>query len=243
MSTAAADVSAVASQASGGHEERHEVKFAAYVIDHPRLEHWLKMHPIGFITPFPNRQVNNVYFDTFDYRAYADNLAGISERNKVRYRWYGDSAGPAAGQLEVKCKKNQFGWKLRYPVNEAPFSGAEGWRAIRERMRAQMPLDGRLWLDQNPLPVMINRYERQYFATSDGRMRATIDVNQRYYDQRNGDIPNFDHASVSQDSLVVEFKFAREDRKEAVQLLEAMPLRIGRHSKYMNAVNAIGLVK
>ena len=78
----------------GGHEERHEVKFAAYATAiRGMLRHWLHMHPAGFFSPYPERQVNNVYFDTWDYRAYAENLAGVSERSKVRYRWYGDSAG------------------------------------------------------------------------------------------------------------------------------------------------------
>ena len=239
MSTAAESVTA---QAAGGNEERHEVKFAAYATELARLEHWLLLHPFGFIQPYPDRRINNVYFDTFDYRAYADNLAGVSERNKVRYRWYGDSAGPAAGQLEIKQKRNHFGWKQRFPVAEAPYSGTEGWRAIRENIRRQLPQAGRLWLDQNPLPVMINRYDRRYFATPDNRIRATIDIHQCYYDQRNGDVPNFSRRAIAMDTLVMEFKFARGDRQEAVRLLETVPLRIGRHSKYMNAVNAIGLV-
>ena len=229
-------------QATGGHEERHEIKFAGYSIEYDRLRQWLMLHPDGFVSPYPDRQVNNVYFDTYDYRAYAENLAGVSERSKLRYRWYGDSAGPVQGSLEVKQKRNHFGWKLRYPVAEPPWHEGASWRQIRSNLREQLPYEGRLWLDQNPLPAMLNRYQRQYFVTSDGLVRATIDVNQQVYDQRYGAAPNFSRSAVMQDTLVVEFKFAREDRQKVVAMLRGFPLRIGRHSKFMNAMRAVSFV-
>ncbi len=42
-------------------------------------------------------------------------------------------------------------------------------------------------------------------------------------------------------SLVVEIKFSRPDRHQAAELLENIPIRIGRHSKYMNAVRSISM--
>lgn len=229
-------------EAEGGIDARHEIKFAAYAIERAGLEHWIRMHPAGFINPYPDRAVNNIYFDTWDYRAYADNIAGVSERSKVRYRWYGNSLGPDAGSLEVKQKRNHFGWKLRYAVAEAPYHEGYSWHDVRMAMRAHLPIDAQLWLLQNPLPVMINRYNRQYFATTDGSIRVTIDTSQRVYDQRMGNRPNFTRAGITQDTLVVEFKFSRAHRRDAVRILENIPLRVGRHSKYMNAVRAISFV-
>jgi SPX domain protein involved in polyphosphate accumulation len=230
------------SGAEGGHEERHELKFAAYAIHRSEVQHWLHMHPAGFIQPYPDRQVNNLYFDTFDYRAYAENLAGVSERSKVRYRWYGDSAGPGAGSLEVKQKRNYFGWKLRFSVPDAPYHAGATWAEVRDALHAQLPQDGQLWLDQNPLPVIINRYARQYFCTADAAIRATIDTHQRVFDQRNGNQPNFDRSAIMQDSLVVEFKFSRKDRHRVVEMLSGFPVRVARHSKFMNGLRAVGLV-
>ena len=228
--------------AEGGADERHEIKFAAYVTEYATLRHWLRMHPAGFSTPYPERQVNNVYFDTWDYRAYAENLAGVSERSKLRYRWYGDSAGPAPGSLEVKQKRNHFGWKLRFTVRDSIWEPGCSWQEIRARLKQLVPHEGQLWLAQNPMPVMLNRYQREYYCTADGLIRATIDTKQRAYDQRYWSRPNLDKAAIMQDTLVVEFKFAREDRQLAVGLLANIPVRVGRHSKYMNAVRAIGMV-
>lgn len=229
-------------EAEGGLGERHEVKFAAYATELDAVRNWLLLHPAGFIRPYPDRQINNVYFDNWDYRAYTENLAGVSARSKVRYRWYGDSPGPAAGSLEVKRKRNYFGWKLRFPVENDPWASGKSWTEIRASMREQLPWQGRLWLDQNPFPIMINRYRRQYFCTSDNIIRATIDTHQQVFDQRSGAYPNFDRPAIMQDTLVVEFKFARADRQRAVGIMESFPLRISRHSKYMNAVRAVGLV-
>ncbi len=229
-------------EAVGGHEERHEIKFAAYATEYSRLRHWLQMHPAGFCSPYPKRQVNNVYFDTSDYRAYAENLAGVSARSKVRFRWYGSLPGPDSGSLEVKQKRNYFGWKLRFAVAEAPWHDGDSWSQVRSSLRNQLSAGGQLWLDHNPLPVMLNRYQREYFESADRRIRVTIDTHQQVYDQRIGASPNVNRPSIMQDTLVVEFKFAREHRPDAVKLLAKMPLRIGRHSKYMNAVRAIGLV-
>ena len=228
--------------ATGGHEERHEVKFAAYEHEYDRLKLWLQMHPLGFVVPYPSRQVNNVYFDTWDYRAYAENLAGVSQRSKVRYRWYGESSFPAAGSLEVKRKRNHFGWKLRYPITNVTWNENSTWSEIQAALRAQLDTEARLWVDQNPQPMMMNRYCREYFESSNGLIRATIDTNQRIYDQRSASQPNISHPAVTQKTLVVEFKFARADRQAAVELLAKMPLRIGRHSKYMNAMRAVAMV-
>lgn len=232
----------MSTSAEGGADERHEIKFAAYETEYSTLRHWLLMHPSGFRSPYPERQVNNIYFDTWDYRAYAENLAGVSERSKLRYRWYGDSPGPAPGQLEVKQKRNHFGWKLRFKISDTIWEPGYSWQDIRAGLKAALPLDAQLWLAQNPLPVMLNRYRREYFVTANGLIRATIDTDQRAYDQRRWPEPNFEIAAIMQSTLVMEFKFARKDRQQAAALLGTIPVRIGRHSKYMNAARAVGMV-
>jgi hypothetical protein len=224
-----------------GQDERHEIKFATYAANLPAVRGWLRLHGAGFVAPYPPRHVNNVYFDTWDYRAYADNLAGVSQRAKLRLRWYGDSPLPGTGALEVKLKRNHFGWKLRYPISAADWSPDFGWAELRSRIRAQLPADGRLWFDQNPQPVLLNRYWREYFVTADGRIRATIDTGQQAFDQRYARLPNVRSPAIMQDTLVLELKFARADRHRAVALLAAAPLRVGRHSKFMNGMRAVGM--
>lgn len=218
---------------------RLETKFVTIPTEQHLVREWLRRHPAGFTRAHPDRTVNNIYFDTFDYRSYADNLAGISKRAKVRYRWYGVSRTPDAGWLEIKKKRNNFGWKDRYPVDRAPYEAGFDWRRIRTRLLEQLPPEGGIWLDTHPLPVMSNRYNRQYFIDADNRVRVTLDTNQAVCDQRNGVKPQFVQRANIADVLIVEFKFARGARDYVSGILGEFPVRASRSSKYMTAVNAI----
>ncbi len=220
-------------------DARMEIKFVGYSVNYNTVLNAIRMHPAGFVVPYPDRQVNNVYFDTFDYFALAENLSGVSSRTKLRYRWYGDSLTPDSGALEVKCKRNYFGWKLRYNVHNLRYRSRASWRAIRRAMVEQVPAEAKQWLDCNPLPVLINRYTRNYFVSSDGRMRATIDTRQEVWDQRYDSRPNFNLKANLADTVVVEFKFDRELQRMASKLLQGFPLRVSRHSKYVNGTTAI----
>ena len=67
---------------------RYEIKF---VLDNARLSdamQWLYNNTTANKT-YNNRQVNSIYFDDVDFSSVRDNLAGISQRNKLRLRWYG----------------------------------------------------------------------------------------------------------------------------------------------------------
>ena len=49
----------------------------------------LKMHPAGLSKIYPDRQINNIYFDTPGLTTYKENVMGIANRDKYRVRWYG----------------------------------------------------------------------------------------------------------------------------------------------------------
>lgn len=220
-------------------DARSEIKFVSYASNLDRLMNWIHIHPSGFHSPFPDRKVNNVYFDGYHYTAYAENLSGASERTKVRYRWYGASIAPCAGTLEIKRKRNYFGWKLHHPVKNAPYSSDENWNSIRKKIRDQISEDGRFWLDLNPFPIMLNRYHRKYFISGDGKIRVTIDTDQAVWDQRFKSKPNFLNKANLPETLVVEIKYDRKDREYACRTIQGLPIRVSRHSKYMNGVNTI----
>jgi len=220
-------------------DARMEIKFVAREVHRPRLVNWLAMHPAGFKSPYPDRKVNNVYFDTHGYYAHAQNLSGASARVKLRYRWYGESCEPAAGVLEVKCKRNYFGWKLRFKCPDVEMGPQDDWRQFQRSLSADIPLDGRIWLNTYPFPVMINRYFRQYFVSADEKVRVTIDTGQAVWDQRLKARPNYTLAANLPKSMVVEVKFDRHDRDLASSIIQGIPIRVSRHSKYITGMNAI----
>ncbi len=220
-------------------ESRQEIKFVTNLRDADVVHQWLRLHPLGFSEAFPVRTVHNIYFDTFEYSAYAENLAGVSDRTKVRYRWYGDSLLPAPGKLEIKQKRNQYGWKLLYKVPDLAVDESTTWTEIRAAISSQLDHEGQLWLQQNPWAVMINHYRRYYYLSACGRVRITLDFDQMVWDQRKGPRPNVRLKANLPETIVVECKFDRAERGLATQVLNGLPIRVARHSKYMNAVSAI----
>jgi len=218
---------------------RQEIKFVTNLRDTDVVYQWLQLHPLGFTEAFPVRIVHNIYFDTYEYHAYAENLAGVSDRTKVRYRWYGDSLLPDAGKLEIKQKRNQYGWKLLYPVKGLRSDENTTWADIRSTIHDAIDEEGQYWLMQNPWAVMINRYKRYYYLSACGRIRITLDFDQMVWDQRKGDKPNVEWEANLPETVVVECKFDRAERDLATQVLNGLPIRVARHSKYMNAVSAI----
>lgn len=219
---------------------RLEIKFVAEETEKARVLSWIRTHPLGFRSAFPDRRVNNVYFDSYDYSAYGANLAGISGRIKLRYRWYGDSEGPSAGTLELKCKRNQFGWKERYPAKEAPWQAGDRWADVRSKLAMQVGAGGRSWLAEFPAPTLLNRYDRCYFLSRDRKLRLTVDWNQAGWDQRLASSPNFTRRLNQPSTLVVEAKFAKQDRELASRNLRGIPIRVGRNSKYVNGLQTAG---
>lgn len=220
---------------------RLEAKFVTVRTDQHRIRDWLRHHPAGFAMAHPDRTVNNVYFDTFGYRSYVENLAGISRRAKVRYRWYGPSVTPDIGWIEIKKKRNSFGWKDRFRIDQAAYEPGFDWRQVRRRLLEQLPPEGAIWLETHPVAIMSNRYDRQYFIDGANRVRVTLDTNQAVYDQRNGVAPQFDRHANIPNVLIVEFKFARAARDYVSGILGEFPVRASRSSKYMTAVKAISI--
>jgi hypothetical protein len=218
---------------------RLEIKFFAYEIHYHKIYNWLQINRAGFFTPFPDRWVNNIYFDTYNYHAFSENLLGASSRTKIRYRWYGNSIYPGVGALEVKCKRNYFGWKHRYSIADSPYRSGYKWQKVREEILKQLPSEGANLFKTNPHPIIINRYYRKYYLSSDKKIRVTIDMKQAVWDQRFKPYPNFEFSGNLPNTLVIEFKFDRDNRELASQILQGFPLRVSRHSKYINGLISV----
>ena len=109
-------------------------------------------------------------------------------------------------------------------------------------MLTELSKDGQRILLNNPNPVLINQYDRQYFVTNDDVIRLTIDRNQSVWDQRYKPDPNYQHRANLCRTLVVEIKFDRAEQTYASQIIQGIPVRVSRHSKYMVGVHTISMI-
>lgn len=224
-------------KADGGIDHRHEVKFVTTAELAGHVDLWLKTSSFGFRSAYPDRIVNNLYFDTPDADALAEKLAGVSRRAKVRYRWYGSAHSIGIGRLEIKHRHNGVGWKDVYPIDAAP---SDTRRAAWTRaLRRAVPAAARVWLDDLAEPTLINRYRRVYLVSADGRVRATIDRDLQVFDQRIGTFPRLDLPAPLPRIVVLELKFARDQRARVSREVGELQFVASACSKYELGVRAI----
>ena len=60
---------------------------------------------------YPDRWVNNIYFDNINLDLFNQSIEGISRRTKVRLRWYGDFHNIENSILELKLKSGHKNMK------------------------------------------------------------------------------------------------------------------------------------
>ena len=83
---------------------RFERKYALTLREYLQFEKLLLHSDVEML--FPDRQINNCYFDTINNHAYTESIEGYSEKMKVRIRWYGDLYTTTTPVLGFKIKQN-----------------------------------------------------------------------------------------------------------------------------------------
>lgn len=188
----------------------------------------LKMHPAGLSKIYPDRQINNIYFDTPGLTTYKENVMGIANRDKYRVRWYGwDAFFIDRPRLEIKHRRNNVGHKTIYEV--APFS-FDNLRPITEEVNA---LSGTFALLQ---PALQNSYVRAYYGTPDKKFRITLDWNLAYASLRTCNRLR-QHQQKEHHVFILEVKYEQEIEKEADRISQFFPFRATKNSKYVTGID------
>ncbi|MEM9916530.1 MAG: polyphosphate polymerase domain-containing protein [Bacteroidota bacterium] len=188
----------------------------------------LKWHPASFRPLYPDRQINNIYFDTPNLTTYHENVMGISERKKYRVRWYGDDVRVIGRpRFEMKIKNNQLGSKEVLPIDEFRLDDLRSLtQGVNRLSRAPQALR----------PVLLNAYRRSYYGTSDGHFRITIDETVHYFSFLNAF--RFTRFNLSDQAIIVELKYEQALEGEAAQkIMQHLPFRQTKSSKYVNGMN------
>ncbi len=214
---------------------RYELKMACQEGARPQVLMALQMHRAAVRPLHPTRVVQSLYLDTATGAALEENLSGVSHREKLRFRWYGEDSALVRGTLERKVRENMLGWKdfarVRTPL---ALAGVDRWTFLR-KLAAELPP---AWQAEVPgclEPVQWIRYTREYYTTADGAVRITVDSQLGAWDQR----PRFrlgcSGASFLPRLLIVEAKCAKPHYQAAKELLESLPLVVDRCSKFVLA--------
>ena len=150
---------------------------------------------------FPDRTINSIYIDTMDYDFAKDNINGISERKKIRFRWYNDDLENIF--IEQKNKKN-FNVSKNIKKLEFKFYKKNLLESLKKYFNK---IDFKNKNNFNYKFILKTNYKRSYWLSNNRKIRATIDI-----DINTTSMNNFSKPIYLNDT-VLEFKFDPLDEK------------------------------
>ena len=216
---------------------RYELKLVCDSHWLPQARSWIQLHPAAFRVVFPSRQVNNFYLDTPSLDNMNANFSGQLQRSKLRLRWYGERTDRIRAWLELKRRENLLGFKRRFWLSNL-IDLARSWIEILESVRNQIPNDWQWWLGSACQPALFNRYQREYYATPDDTIRATLDYAQFACDQRLSPYPNLSQPLPIPDTVIIEIKASTDHIEWLQEVVGHFPIPRSRNSKYVGGLRA-----
>ena len=195
------------------------------------------LYSLGFCKAFPTRKINSIYYDTSNLALFCSSEAGLSERSKIRIRWYDDSEKE---HLEYKVKKAELG-KKNYLNNISTLNNLRKISIIHPNYKKILTrkIPDRIQLIYYP-KVAIS-YKRNYYLSKCKTTRLTID-----YDIKFGKILNYDskyHINywTPSESSVLEIKYNEEVNNEKIisKITQKLNLDLSRFSKYCQAISTV----
>ncbi len=208
---------------------RYERKYKIESINAEVVRQIVTNHPASFRKIFPDRKVNNIYFDNSALSAYFDNVEGVADRRKLRVRWYGkDIFKIDKPKLEIKIKSNQLGYKLSYPVENFKLND------LRKLTKEISNKSNSFHIYQ---PTLVNSYLRSYYGTTDGKYRITIDRDLQYFSLLNA--RKFTRFQIEDQAVVLELKYDETLDEAAGFILQYIPFRYSKSSKYVTGLNLL----
>lgn len=201
----------------------------------------VRRHPATFREVYPPRIVNNVYLDSPALGDYFDHINGAPNRVKTRIRWYGELSGPVAKPtLERKLKQGMIGGKLSYGLAGFTVNGCVPRPELEHALDGSVLPDALRAAMRHLQPSLINSYHRHYFLSADALFRLTIDKQIRFFtaNNRNGWQNPYRNREVA---IVIELKYEPPYEDRAGLVINRLPFRLSRCSKYVLGLETAGM--
>ena len=183
-----------------------------------------------FRTQYPLRKVNSIYFDTQDYVSIRQNLDGVSNKKKIRIRWYGNKNIINKPIIEIKSKKGFETKKESISIkelNNLNLLNLDNLKTIQEILNFKLKQKKVIY------PVLTTHYEREYFISLNGKIRATVDYNLKSIFLNN--LSQIDIVKNFKNICILEFKYPTSLDKYVRKNLRDVSLRLSKNSKFVNS--------
>lgn len=198
---------------------RYERKFPGHISKIFNYYNFIYLN--NFSNSYPTRQVNSIYFDK-NFILANQNLDGVSEKTKVRLRWY-DKKNES--QLEFKIKKGFLNRKETYKFQINKNYSIDDLISESEKIFKRKSL---FFLS----PISMVSYKRDYFEHNYFRdLRLTIDkkINFSYFKSNN---------VIYRDNIVMELKYPPILDDKVIKMLKfsKFNLKLQKNSKYLQSL-------
>ena len=166
-----------------------------------------------------------------------DNLSGITPRNKLRLRWYGNQKN-SLPIFEVKTKNGRLGYKSAYPIKSIKNNIMDlNIDKIVSKCIKDLAIHD-IILDKHIVPTLQVNYEREYYETHDS-IRITIDQDIQFSDTQLHTILN-ENNSFPYPFQIMEIKFEPSMKDKVAKLIKPLHIPPKRHSKYLVGLAVLG---
>lgn len=219
-------------------KNRYEIKFVLNELEFLEIKYFLKN--INAFKSFPKRNVSSLYYETYDYSSVKDNISGVSNRKKLRLRWYDKNTNP---KLEIKNKFSRIGNKKTFSLNFLNTASIDSL-SVRELSRSIFDYlkknHNESFLLNQFVPVLKVFYEREYYETNNG-LRITIDKNINFSQVSPNQTVHF-HKKIKFNKRVMELKFPTELKNHVNELIKNLNVTPKRNSKFLLGMSKLGYV-
>ena len=190
---------------------------------------------------FHQRRINSIYYDTPSYKFANDTAEGISNRQKVRIRFYGDLDKFVFPHLEIKSKIGLVGTKEILKLNKEELY--ENNFLIKNSHKLNIKNREAFYLLSAIEPKVTVTYKRKYFISSCKKFRFTLDseIGFKLFDK------NLPNQSLKNDLFypynkkILELKYNVNEEVSVNQIIKNLPFRLTSFSKYLTALKYTGL--
>jgi hypothetical protein len=219
-------------------KNRYEIKFVLNELEYSEVKYFLKK--IKSFNSFPQRNVNSLYFDSLDFNSVKDNITGVSERKKMRFRWYEKSE--FSPRIEIKNRFSRVGSKNTYLIDSVNLEDLKvlSAREFKNKLFKNLNFKNKenAFFYKYFIPTLSVTYDRDYYETNSG-LRITIDSEIKFQPVSLGRPINF-HKKINYPNKVMELKFPIELKDHVQELIRSLNLIPKRHSKYLIGLSKIG---
>jgi hypothetical protein len=215
---------------------RYEIKFILNEEELSEAFSFIKSE--GAFKAYPDRNINSLYFDTLQFDSIRDNLAGISNRQKVRLRWYEKFINNEPAIFEIKKRIGRLGCKEKYEIKDLTNSNIydKSLNEIKNILFENIFKNQNI-LDEIYLPTLLVNYDREYYETD--IFRITLDKNISYSNVTLHNILTH-YTPLEYKGHILELKFKPNVKDIISKKIKYLNLIPKRHSKYLVGMAMLG---